>query len=386
MKQFFLVSNACGRTTAAVSRRIQSYLQLNGMTQTSALDAADLVIVDTCGYCRSAEDESIGIIRHCLMHGRPDAQVAVVGCLPQINPWRLSEAGNITVLAPNAMSTLDAMTDARIPFASVPEGEQQLMLPEALLKPGASKPTRAFHLNTSTGCLHHCSLCAVKKVWGQLVSRPIAAIVGELEVGLKTGHELFYLAAQDLGAYGVDRGVSVVDLLTALFEVEGTFRLMLHDFNPQWLIKHLDALTPLLRSHAHKVAYLDIPLQSASDPVLRRMKRPYRSADVRDALFALKAAVPELTIELDVMMGFPGETDEDFARSVDFVKECIELPRMCIWLTGFSARPDTEAAALEQQLDADVIMRRFLALRDLVDASDSKLGTGMAYYPEYTLY
>lgn len=366
-----------------VSQRIQAYLVANGLRPTQDVGAADLILVDTCGFCQAAEDHSMSLLSMCVDGRHPGARVLVVGCLPGINPGRLATVSGVEVLTLAELGRLDEITGGAVPFHAVRADDAAHLTAQGPSPAGSSR--RVFHVTTSTGCLHDCTYCAIKQVWGRLSSKPVATLRRELEVGLAAGHQMFYLAAQDLGAYGIDLGVSVVDLLESLFEVEGRYRLLLHDFNPQWLLKHRGELRELLPAHLDKIAYLDVPLQSGSDPVLARMKRPYKAARVLEEVLALKEAAPELIIELDVMMGFPGETDEDFALSAAFVEQTMALPQMCYWLSGFSPRPGTAAARMDDAVDSETVMQRFLGLRGLVERGPSELGTGLVYYPDYHL-
>ena len=378
---YLLASNACGRTAQAVSDRITRYLEVNGLTPTAELRVADLIIIDTCGFCQAAEDQSLGLIRHCLQHRHGAASLVVVGCLPGIAPTRLAALDGVAFLMPAEMGRLDAITGAQIPFATVHADGAVLRAPTR----APSEQKRACHVTVGSGCLNTCTFCAVKAVWGKLQSRPLDAIVRELQAGVAMGHELIYLAGQDLGAYGVDLGLSVIDLLAAAFAVAGRFKLILHDFNPQWLILHHDALAELLAAHSDKVAYLDVPLQAGSDAVLKRMKRPYRAAEVLAVMRSLKARVPDLILELDLMMGFPGETEADFAQTVGFLDEAMTLDGLCVWLSGFSQRSNTAAAQMQDKIDPDGIMQRFLTLRGMVAAGPARLGTGLVYFAGYRL-
>ena len=363
-----------------VYHRIHQYLLKNGLSPTNDVHSADLIVIDTCAYCQAAEDSSIGIIEHCLKHKHGAAKVLIVGCLPTINPDRLAQVDDLVVIAPDELSKLDAITQAKIPIEEISEVDERLAAQDSV-----RETKRAFHLAISKGCLGSCAYCAVNKVWGKLKSKPLDEIVKDFEAGLSQCHELFYLAAQDIGAYGVDIGLTVVDLLDALYSITGQYRLILHDFNPQWFVKHLQALQRILATHTAKVAYLDLPLQSGSQTVLKRMRRPYRVDDVKRALFSIKNAVPDVPVEIDLMVGFPGESDAEFSATKELLEDLQSLQSMCVWLSRYSDRPDTAAQKMAEKIDGELIMQRFVELQSIVEEGPHELGTGLVWYPEYSL-
>ena len=206
----------------------------------------------------------------------------------------------------------------------------------------------------------NCSYCAIKFAAGTLESKPIGEILLEFKKGLSQGHRLFTLIAGDTGCYGIDIGTSVVELLTDIFKIDGAYKLIVKEFNAQWLIKYHSELETLLTSNYDKIDYIIVPVQSASDKILRLMQRPYKIENVKRCIRNLKNKIPQLKISTHIMAGFPGETEEDFQKSVDFIRE-FAFPYVDIY--GYEDRPRTQASKLEGKIPQEVIDRRIKKLR-----------------------
>jgi threonylcarbamoyladenosine tRNA methylthiotransferase MtaB len=200
----------------------------------------------------------------------------------------------------------------------------------------------------------------VKFAVGQLESKPLDTIVNEFKSGLDQGFQRFVLIAGDVGCYGVDIGISVVELLGALFAVEGSYKIIIKEFNAQWIVKYFQNLLQIFKQHYEKIDYIVVPVQSASNRMLRLMKRPYTIEDVKKYLNIMKAEVPGLQISTHIMVGFPGETEDDFKESLDFIKE-YEFPFVDIY--AYDDRPNTAASQMADKVPQDVIETRIHAVK-----------------------
>ena len=170
------------------------------------------------------------------------------------------------------------------------------------------------------------------------------------------------LIAGDVGCYGVDIGISVIELLSALFAVKGSYQIIIKEFNAQWVVKYFEELMQLFKQHHEKIDYIVVPVQSASNRMLRLMKRPYTIEDVKKYLNIIKMEVPDLQISTHIMVGFPGETDADFKESVDFIKE-YEFPFVDIY--AYDDRPNTAASQMEGKVSSEIIEQRVAAVKKI---------------------
>jgi len=126
--------------------------------------------------------------------------------------------------------------------------------------------------------------------------------------------------AADAGSYGQDSGSSVVELFRRLFAFDEKFQLIINDFNPRWLVEYADDLVDLFAANAEKIDYILMPIQSGSEKILSLMQRRHTASEVREHILALKKAVPGIRIGAHILVGFPGETEEDFNATLDFLK------------------------------------------------------------------
>jgi tRNA A37 methylthiotransferase MiaB len=201
----------------------------------------------------------------------------------------------------------------------------------------------SFHIRVARGCASECSYCAIRLGAGPIKSKPLSDIVNEFQTGLADGRRLFNLMAEDVGAYGQDIGLSVVDLLQALLEQPGDYRLTWSDFGPRWLIDQHIALERLLGLHSAKLGTIGFPIQSGSERILKLMNREYTAADAKRCLLALRRTAPQLRLETHAILGFPGESRRDFLDTCEMVKS-IGFARVMPFT--YSERPGTEAAQL----------------------------------------
>ncbi len=390
-----LFALGCPRSKAETARLVP-YLQLNGWRLTERVERADVVLVACCGFNDKAEDESVRFLQTVSPRLRPEAKLIVLGCLGGINPDRIRRAtGPCEIIPPVEIRSLDRVLDSAVPLESVGEVNDfdpvihplhrplrrrthrpwwQCCWPPRALgrravgrwrrwrypKPEQAPGERVFHIRIARGCLSECTYCAIRFACGPLVSRPLESIVGEFRLGLRRGFGRFELIAGDVGAYGMDRGSDLPALLGALLEHEGDYRVDLLDVHPQWLIRHRQGILDALHRWPGHLGTVLVPLQSGSDTVLQRMKREHTVADALDALRALMAAAPEARVETHVMVGFPGETEEDFQRTLDALDA---LPYHRIVPYGYCHRPRTVAATLPDQVDPARIAARVATVR-----------------------
>jgi len=371
------------------------------------------------------------MLEHVLRLKSARARVVVTGCLTKIHREGLGRFAGIDIVQPDSMERLDELIQASVPFGatrtdrvvwkSVPPSagflmrflhsgrpalQRQIMRFLKFLPPGMIKTIRpdllprirraglpdarrvlvsdadigpgVFHLEVSQGCLGVCAYCVFKFVWGKIMSRPLDEILAEFAAARRQGYKLFSLDAQDLGAYGQDIGQNVVDLLRALFHQSGDYRIILHDFNPQWFIRYFSELEELFVGYRAKIVYLDLPLQSGSSRILAAMRRPYTAEQVLPLIRRLKRVLPDLAIEIDIMVGFPGENEADFQETKNFLAALREEKSIFLWLTDYTDRPRTESSRMPDKISPDVKDGRMQQLKALADQYDFYQGDGVS--------
>jgi ribosomal protein S12 methylthiotransferase len=307
------------------SERIITKLRAEGYELSREHAGSDLVIVNTCGFLDSAKEESLAAIGEAL---NENGKVIVTGCMGA-EPEQISEKFP-QVLAITGPQQYESVLDAV--HRAVPPRHDPFL---DLVPPEGIKltPRHYAYLKISEGCNNRCTFCIIPRLRGDLVSRPAADVLREAERLVKAGVKELLVISQDTSAYGVDikyapskwgdREVRAkfLDLASALGELGAWVRL--HYVYPY---PHVDDVIPLM-AEGKVLPYLDIPFQHAAPDVLRRMKRPAAQEKTLERIRRWRAISPDLTIRSTFIVGFPGETEDDFQMLLDWLDEA-ELDRV----------------------------------------------------------
>jgi ribosomal protein S12 methylthiotransferase len=288
-------------------------------------DAAEVIVVNTCGFIESAKEESIGAILELAEHRREGRckKLVVAGCLTQRHPEELArEIPEVDhFLGTGAYQDIARIVgDAQAKRVVVPDPD---FLHRADTPRVSSLPSHTAYLKISEGCDNTCGFCIIPKLRGPQRSRPIADVVAEAERLAASGVVELSLVAQDLTAYGYDQSgpdlkVRLHDLLEALCRVDGIRWIRLHYAYPRLFP---DRLIEVMATEPRIVRYLDMPLQHISDRLLRSMRRGRDAAFLRELLARLRERVPGIALRTSLIVGLPGETEEDFQALLAFVGE-----------------------------------------------------------------
>lgn len=367
------------------SERILTQLRVEGYEIVGGYGAADVVVVNTCGFIDSAIQESLDAIGEAL---NENGKVVVTGCLGKRED--LIRAAHPDVLAITGPQDYEAVMRAVHAQVPPPPRDPYLdLLPASGVK---LTPRHYAYLKISEGCNHSCSFCIIPKLRGRLASRNVSEVLHEAERLARDGVKELLVVSQDTSAYGVDvsyaggewRGREYRTRMTELCEglAELGIWVRLHYVYPY---PHVDEVIPLM-AEGRILPYLDMPLQHGSEKILKAMKRPANNARVLDRIREWRKACPDLTLRSTFIVGFPGETDEDFEQLLDFIEEA-ELDRVGCFtyspVEGAAANslPDwvPEEVALERQrifmeTQAEISARRLQRLvgRELTVLVDEK--------------
>ncbi len=307
------------------SERIITELRLRGYVIAPEYRDADLVVVNTCGFIDSAIDESLSAIGEALdQNGR----VVVTGCLGT-HPDRIRERHPkvLAITGPHATEAVLAAVNAHLPQPHDPHTD--LLPPQGI----RLTPRHYAYLKISEGCNNKCSFCIIPSLRGLLASRPLDEVLREAQMLVSSGVRELLVISQDTSAYGSDlryrqvewRGRNVatrfIDLARELGELGVWVRL--HYVYPY---PHVDTVIPLMVA-GKVLPYLDIPFQHASPAVLKRMRRPAHAEDTLARIHGWRRECPELTLRSTFIVGFPGETEADFALLLQWL-EAAQLDRV----------------------------------------------------------
>ncbi len=300
------------------SERILTRLRAEGYEVAASYGAADLVVVNTCGFIDAAVDESLDAIGEALAE---NGRVIVTGCLGA-QPQRILDRHPqvLKITGPQRYEEVVASVHEYLP----PKHEPFLDLVPA--QGVRLTPRHYAYLKISEGCNHRCSFCIIPSMRGDLVSRPVGEVLREAESLARAGVKEILVISQDTSAYGVDlkyaaqswrgreRQARFYDLTAALGELGVWIRL--HYVYPY---PHVDKVVDLM-AEGGVLPYLDIPFQHASARILKLMKRPAAAANTLERIAAWRRVVPELTIRSTFIVGFPGETAQDFEELLDWLR------------------------------------------------------------------
>ncbi|MBC7533556.1 MAG: 30S ribosomal protein S12 methylthiotransferase RimO [Oligoflexus sp.] len=354
-RKVHLISLGCARNRADSEVMLGS-LMSNNYSITDDAEQADTVVINTCGFIESAKAESVQTILEAaeLKKLNPNLKVVVAGCLTQRYKGQLVEGLPEVDLfiGTDEFPKIAEFLEQDLPKGSVRAQRTHYLYDGSLPKKNTLTSSSAY-VKVAEGCQHNCSFCIIPAIRGQLRSRPIANVVQEAEALAKEGVKELNLIAQDLAAYGRDWGSSdLLELLKALVKVEGIEWIRLLYVYPENIS---DEFIEFFASHPKIVKYLDIPVQHASDTLLQKMNRDISRDGLRTIFGKLRASVPGLAIRTSVMVGFPGETDEDFLELKDFVVEQRFDHLGCF---TYSQEEGTVAGRMKDQIEEDIKLDR----------------------------
>ena len=364
-----MVSLGCPKALVD-SERILTKLRADGYQMSPDYAGADVVLVNTCGFLDSAKEESLEAIGEAIAH---NGRVVVTGCMGrEADVIRARFPKVLAITGPQQYDEVVAAVHAAAP--PIPNAYLDLV-PQADLGPGLKLTPRHYsYVKISEGCNHRCAFCIIPAIRGDLVSRRPDAILREAEKLVAAGTKELLVISQDTSAYGLDlkhaawpwKGEPVRAHMTDLARELGLLKtpdgatpwVRLHYVYPY---PHVDRVIPLM-AEGLVLPYLDIPFQHASPKILRSMKRPANEARVLERLKGWREICPDIAIRSTFVVGFPGETEEDFAYLMNWLEEA-QLDRVGAF--RFEPVEGAAANALPDQVPEELKEERYARLMDL---------------------
>ena len=348
------------------SERILTRLRAEGYVFSNDYADADLVIVNTCGFIDEAVEESLDTIGEAL---NENGRVIVTGCLGVKNEEVLeAHPGVLAITGPHSCEEVIRDVHRHLPAPHDPF--------VSLLPPQGVKltPKHYAYVKISEGCNHRCSFCIIPQMRGDLVSRPLSEVMQEVENLVASGVRELLVVSQDTSAYGIDikyrpdfwKGRPIASRIRELANELGKLQawIRLHYVYPY---PHVDDLIPLM-ADGHILPYLDMPLQHGSESVLKRMRRPAATEKVLERIYRWRQSCPQLTLRSTFIVGFPGETDDDFEQLLEFLQEA-QLDRVGCF--AYSPVEGAAANAFADQVPEEIKQHRleqFMQLQAQISA------------------
>ncbi|MFI0434279.1 MAG: 30S ribosomal protein S12 methylthiotransferase RimO [Parachlamydiaceae bacterium] len=364
-----------------------------GYEVSPTLEEADYIVINTCGFLEASRQESIDTVKETLAQRKKNAKVIVTGCMVQTHSQDLkAECPDIDYLL--GSGDLNGILNA---VQSTQKGEL-ITTARSYLEAGEiprtlSTPKHFAYLKIAEGCRKRCAYCIIPTIKGPLKSKSQEQVLKEFNLLLNQGVKEIILIAQDLGDYGKDTGsknlTALLDLLKSMLKIDKPFWLRLLYLYPDEIT---DDLIALMKSDRRICPYLDMPIQHVNNHVLKAMRRATSKEEIIHTLTHLRREIPDVVIRTSLIVGFPGETEEQFQELVQFIQD---HPLDNVGIFKFSREPGSHAYSLPDQVEEEVKEKRYHRLMQVQKKVVKKLQKKMVgkqvavfvegYHPETNL-
>ncbi|MBQ8871780.1 MAG: tRNA (N(6)-L-threonylcarbamoyladenosine(37)-C(2))-methylthiotransferase MtaB [Bacilli bacterium] len=377
------IINTLGCKVNTYESNVMRDLLLNaGYKEAQENEKADIAIINTCTVTNTADSKSLKVIRHTIKEN-PNAIVIVTGCFSQINPDKLKDLEGVSIVLGNhdkskIIEYLDKYNEEKKQISNIYKMDE---VPFETMKLNNFNKTRAF-VKIEDGCENFCSYCIIPYTRGKVRSKKVNDVLEEVTALVNNGHHEIVLTGIHTGHYGADlENADFSDLLELICKIEGLERLRISSIEITELNdKFLDVLSknPIIVDHMH------IPLQSGCDKTLKDMNRKYDVEYFINKINAIRKIRPDISITTDLIVGFPGETEEDFIETLETIKK-VEFSKIHVF--PFSVRKGTVAEKMDNQLSEVVKKERVKRVLELSKELEIKymekfLGKEVLFIPE----
>lgn len=376
-KFYFLLTYGC-QMNESDSERYAGQLESLGYRRTEDMDMADVVLLNTCCVRETAEGKilgKIGELKHVKQHN-PNLIIAVTGCMAQEWQDRLFERAphiDLVIGTHNIHKLIELIRERQATSGHYLEADMTMPAFHDL-------PTKRFQkffawVPIMNGCNKFCTYCIVPYVRGREVSRPIADIVREIEEIAKEGYKEITLLGQNVNSYGLDLkdGTDFSALLQAVDRIDGIERVRYMTSHPKDMTF---AMIDAIADSKKVVNHMHLPIQSGSDELLKKMNRGYTVDQYMELVEYARKRIPDLVLTTDIIVGFPGETEEMFCQTLDLLKR-VQYDMAYTFI--YSPRTGTPAAKMEHQIPQEEKSRRLQRLMDVQNVYSLQLNQAMEH-------
>ncbi len=395
---FIYEISTCNRRKLDGSR-LSKYFLKNNYKITQNPEEANLIILVTCAYSTTHAEHSLQLTKKFLQY---DAELIVTGCLPDIETTKLQQIFDGKTISTKDLQKIDELfpqnkvkfseiQDANVLWVNTTENsavstlkgifgksgtvskvqqtidrylEKNLLLDESLdshdyilnyltarhikekWDPNLNLHENAYYIKSSEGCLGNCSYCVIKNAIGPLRSKSLDAVMAEFQNGLNRNYKNFIFDADDTGAYGVDLGSNLPELLDKVTNVPGDYAIYLRNIHPIWVVKYVNQLEALLQKH--NIRGISCSIQSGNERILKLMQRFSDTEQMKEVFSQLRTVAPDMLLSTECINGFPTETREEFKETLEFIKEA---DFTLGYIYPFSSRPGSIADQLAPKVD-----------------------------------
>lgn len=392
-----IISTSCSRRDLELEQ-IRYFLVANGHILSDvdfeADTNADVIILSTCGFTQAAEDFGMKTLNRIIDEKKASCRIIVGGCIPKINP---DVVEGFDCFDPCSYNKLDSYFQAKVPFESLKRPnnlanwsihssyKEHGMTDGGIKKDEVAVQTHndnlqsvktissilrydkkeTFRIQCLVGCNCKCTYCAIKFAIGPIKSRTIDDILSDIRLAIDEGYKNIMLEGDSLGGYGSDIGTNIGNLLEEIYKIiiNTELTISLPDISPAYLNLCYTQIKNLAK--ADKLYNLYIPIQSGSNKILKRMNRGYRIENVVETITSLKKECPNLSIGTSIIVGFPGEDDDDFQQTLSV---CEQIKFDYVHVHSYSDRKNTESNDMPEKIDSETILNRSRIIKSKISS------------------
>lgn len=377
-------------------QRLKDYFLLNKWIMTSSAEEADIIILAGCGGTAITAYEGINKMIKIQNRLKPGQKLILTGCLPTTAKDLVKRLFRGTKVPVYQYGKIDSIIEAEVKFTEIPEPniiQQKESFPEIeinkYLMPESKKYTKChgfdnpdniignfresiyrdfiknriscYFIKVQKGCIYNCSYCMCRYAIGYLKSKPLSAIRKELLIAIEKGYKNIFITGESIACYGRDIHLDLKALLEVLARQKGNYRLFLHNICPSYFTKIINNITHLF-AKGHIIG-MHFPIQSGSNRILKSMRRSYSYDSVKSAISSIRDSAGRLFISTDVIVGFPGETESDFLKTISLLNEA-EFDYVS--LRPYNDRPGSISSRMTNKVPFAIIEKRIKkALREI---------------------
>ncbi|MEE0934413.1 MAG: tRNA (N(6)-L-threonylcarbamoyladenosine(37)-C(2))-methylthiotransferase [Methanobrevibacter sp.] len=351
---------------------IAGVLNENDIDIVDSIEEADIVIVNTC-YVKLPTENKVTYQIQQLQEKYPDKKVIVSGCMVEIDPEKLDKIGpNVSWIGPHQLNKSADVVNAT--YCGEVIRECGFSKESKVCVPKLTDDSLIHIIQICEGCLGACTFCCTRFARGPLNSYPIADIVEEARQAIEDGACEIQLTAQDTAAFGRDSGEKLSDLIKEVANLDGDFRVRVGMMHPKNILNDVDEIIDAMK-HPKVYNFIHLPIQSGSDKVLSEMRRGHTIEQYLDIVSKFKSEIPDLTLAVDIIVGYPTETDEDFDLTVELLKN---IKPSLIHLSKYQHRKGAISSSL-REIPRDVMKKRSKFLSEIkseITEEENKLLVG----------
>ena len=379
--KFKIITLGC-KVNTYESNSISDTLLANGYEKALDDKQADIVIINTCTVTNTANNNSLKMIRHAIRNNR-DAIIIVTGCSAQVYHKQIMEIDGVSIIIGTVGKSqiLKYIEEYKKNKEQIIDVKNNTNILFEEMKLNNFDKTRAF-VKIQDGCNNFCSYCIIPFTRGSVRSRNKDEIINEIKTLINYGHHEIVLTGIHTGNYGEEfDNYDFASLLSDLVKIQGLDRLRISSIEVTELN---DRVLSILEKEKVLVSHLHIPLQAGTDKILKAMNRKYDTKYFKEKIDKIRTIRPDISISTDVIVGFPGETEEDFIESMDFINS---MKFSKIHVFPYSKREGTKAATFDNQIDEKVKKDRARLLIKLskkleIEYMDKFMGKEVSFIPE----